>query len=112
MAEMVKFKGGKEVVERINGGGGENFKTVLAALFTWEMLCPAAVSMARSSCGGRYAVHCLFSRALGAPRCAEQPLTVHHVFPRSLARMLLCRAWKGAAPPAAQHILLALGREK
>lgn len=70
MAETVKFKGGKEVVERINGGGGEDFKTVLAALFTWEMLCPAAVSMARSSCGGRSAVHCLFSRALGGPRCA------------------------------------------
>lgn len=42
----------------------------------------------------------------------EQPLSVHRAFPSSLARMLLCRACKGAAPPAAQHILLALGREK
>lgn len=51
MTKVVKFKGGKGVVERINGGAGENFKTVLAAPFTWEILCPAAMYMAQSRCG-------------------------------------------------------------
>lgn len=51
MTTMVKFKGEKGVVERINGGGGENFKTVLAAPFTWEILCPAAMYAAQSRCG-------------------------------------------------------------
>lgn len=48
MTKMVKFKGGKGVVESINGGGEENFKTVLAAPFTWKILCPAVVYVAQS----------------------------------------------------------------
>lgn len=48
MTKMVEFKGGKEVVERINGEGEENFKTVLSAPFPWEIQCPAGVHMAQS----------------------------------------------------------------
>lgn len=39
MTTVVKLKGEEGVVERINGRGGENFKTVLTPLFSWEILC-------------------------------------------------------------------------
>lgn len=51
MTEMVPFKRGKGVVERINGEGGENFKAVLAAPRTWEILCPAILYTAQSQGG-------------------------------------------------------------
>jgi len=67
---------------------------------------------------GRSVVRCWFCSAQGnSEMCLnvawlEQSLSIHPLFPRNLAKIFLLNSWKGAAPPAAQHILLALGREK
>lgn len=45
--------------------------------------------------------------------CVARAIPQHSpLFPRSLSKILFLRSWKGAAPPAAQHVLLTLGRER